>query len=195
MKSIISIKDLLSAFNSSVKGAHFLFYWVPLIGGFLSPFILYGGNSKAATIINSFLTSFVPLFATILTFYLSWCYNKIRTRHNAERLQLFRETSTNILIMIPIDVLAVILYCLSSITWFDTKFNVNYLCNQEITTILNSLSFNILLKYIIFSLYYSCVLEIVFIILMVCKRAFVIINNEISLLSENSEEQFTHDGV
>lgn len=145
-------------------------------------------DGKTANIFNSFLTSFVPLFATILTFYLSWCYDKLKTRHNKERLELFRETSTNILIMIPLDVFALISYVISTNVWLS---DTHVFCNaftvfgKELPELWYDLSWNHIIRYIFLCCYYSLLSEMVSIIMMVCRRAYAIISNEITLLSDS----------
>lgn len=192
--SIINISNILCAFNTSIKEYKVLFYIVPWLIGMILSLLLWYSNDEAAETLNAFLTSFVPLFATILTFYISWCYNKIKTRHNKERLKLFRETSTNILMMIPLDVLALVIYVLASNKWFvndaliDSTFSLS---NIAIPNLLYSITWYHLIRYILFVMYYAAVTEIVLIVLMVCKRAYVIINNEITLLDNNAHDDIT----
>ncbi|MCR4617763.1 MAG: hypothetical protein K5669_06210 [Lachnospiraceae bacterium] len=192
--SIINIGNILYAFNASIKNWHRLFYIIPWFVGIIMPVFLYNSNEKAAGALNAFLTSFVPLFATILTFYISWCYNKIKTRHNAERLQLFRETSTNILMMIPLDVIALVLYVFASNNWFsdDVVISSSFsLSRFNIPTFLYSITWHQLIRYVFLVAYYAILTEIILILLMVCKRAFVIINNEITLLDDIIQEKET----
>ena len=190
--SIINIGNILRAFNASIKNYHKLFYLTPWIVGITMPFLLWQNNEKAAGAFNAFLTSFVPLFATILTFYISWCYNKIKTRHNAERLQLFRETSTNILMMIPLDVFAILLYVLSLNICLSDEFVVNSSFKPswiEIPAFVYSITWHQVIRYIFLIGYYAVLTEITLILLMVCKRAYVIINNEITLLDNEVLER------
>lgn len=194
--SIINIGNVLGAFNASISGYKKLFYITPWVIGVIIPIVLWESNDTAAVALNAFLTSFVPLFATILTFYISWCYNKIKTRHNAERLQLFRETSTNILMMIPLDVLALVLYVLSTNNWFanDAVVSSNFTLSWiDIPVFVYSITWHQVIKYMFLIAYYAVLTEIVLIVLMVCKRAFVIINNEISLLDNDVQERATDD--
>lgn len=190
--SIININSIAKAFSESVKGFGWLFYCVPVLVGLIMPLILFGANDKAAGILVSFLTSFVPLFATILTFYLSWCYNKIRTRHNNERLALFRETSTNILMMIPLDVAALLCCVLSDNTWLQScylpYFDGAWRPVEIMSSFLCQFSWHQVLRYLFLIAFYGFTTEIIFIMLMVCKRAYVIIINEIVLISEETEQ-------
>lgn len=187
---IINISNVLNAFRDSIRVYRLLFYVLPIVVGVILPWVLFSKNDEAISTFNSFLTSFVPLFATILTFYLSWCYNKIQTRHNGDRLKLFRETSTNILMMIPLDVLALLFAVLTQINWFDSCHLFSFSeDNSSVLQFFNQFTVRQLIKYLFLVGYYSCITEIVLIVLMVCKRAFVIINNEITLLSEEENQQ------
>lgn len=191
--SIINIGNILKAFNKSIEGFHKLFYVAPIVVGFIFPFVLWHANEQAAGALNAFLTSFVPLFATILTFYISWCYNKLITRHNEERLRLFRETSTNILMMIPLDVFALLMYVLSNNHWFDSSLVLGFYPADWMLSLprfLVDLTWHQAIRFVFLFAYYSLITEIILIVLMVCKRAFVIINHEITLLNEdNSDHQ------
>ena len=185
--SIINIRSILGAFHKSVVGYTSLFYVTPWIIGIIMPIILWNANEKATNAFNAFLTSFVPLFATILTFYISWCYNKIKTRHNEERLNMFRETSTNILMMIPLDVLALLLYVFASNQWLSGVTildNSAQIFGYSVSGFLTSITWHHTIRYVFLVGYYAAITEIVLIVLMVCKRAYKIINNEITLLDE-----------
>lgn len=190
--SIINIGKILGAFNASVRDYKMLFYVIPWIVGVFMPIVLWGSNDVAAGVLNAFLTSFVPLFATILTFYLSWCYNKIKSRHNTERLQLFRETSTDILMMIPLDVVALILFVFASNKWLidDTVLCSTFSFSLVIIPdFLYIVTWHQVIRYVFLVAYYAALTEIILIVLMVCKRAFVIINNEITLLDDDVIER------
>lgn len=185
--SIINIRSILGAFHKSVVGYTWLFYVTPWIIGVIMPILLWDANEKATNALNAFLTSFVPLFATILTFYISWCYNKIKTRHNEERLNMFRETSTNILMMIPLDVLALLLYVLATNQWLSDVTiidNSAQIFGYSVSGFLTNLTWHHAIRYVFLVGYYAAITEIVLIVLMVCKRAYKIINNEITLLDE-----------
>lgn len=167
-----------------------LFYGIPIIIGIAMPIFFREVNDKVAGVLNSYLTSFIPLFATILTFYLSWCYNKIKSRHNKERLQLFRETSTNILMMIPLDVFAILSYVFASNTLLGNSTIVPDAVKSmipESCIVLSTLTWHQVIRYVFLIAYYLFVSETILIIFMVCKRAYVIINNEITLLTEDGE--------
>lgn len=195
--SIIDIRAIIKSFKESIKGFEWLFCRVPLFIGFFMPIILFGANGRAADILVSFLTSFVPLFATILTFYLSWCYNKIKTRHNKERLALFRETSTNILMMIPLDVAALLSCILSNSIWLHScylpYFDGAWEPLETLSSFLCQFSWHQIIRYLFLMLFYGITTEIILIMLMVCKRAYVIIINEIVLIAGGTESEAQKD--
>lgn len=193
--SIIDIRNIINAFRKSVEGFEWLFYIVPIVFGILLPIVLYGVNAQTTNVLVSFLTSFVPLFATILTFYLSWCYNKIKTRHNTERLSIFRETSTDILMMIPLDVAALLCSILSNIRWLQSchlpTFEGQWNHIDSLFSSLAQFTWHQGIRYLFLTLFYGFTTEIILIMLMVCKRAYVIIINEIVLISEESNNTST----
>lgn len=190
--SIISTRDIRRAFSTSIKGYCCLFYVLPIILGSLAPLLLVGGNGKAIGALNAFLTSFVPLFATILTFYMSWCYNKLQTRRYEIRLSLFRETSTCILMMIPVAALALVAYVVSTSKLFDcvVLWNGKEAFGIDLPSFLVQVTLSDVWRYVTLSAYYSAVAELLLILLMVCKRAHTIITKEIDfLIDENKREE------
>ena len=70
---IISPKLLLKDFLKSIEGYKGLFFVVPIAIGIVMCLFLKGENKDVVEdFINSSLTSFVPIFATILSVYISW---------------------------------------------------------------------------------------------------------------------------
>ena len=92
---IISPKLLLKDFFKSIEGYKGLFFVVPIAIGIVMCLFLKGENKNAVEgFINSSLTSFVPIFATILSVYISWVFTKRSTRHEKERVQIFQESKS-----------------------------------------------------------------------------------------------------
>ena len=93
--------------------------------------------------------------------------------------------------MIPLDVLALVLYVLASNKWFanDTVLSCTFSLSWfDIPLFLYSITWHQAIRYVFLIAYYAALTEIVLIVLMVCKRAFVIINNEITLLDNNVQD-------
>lgn len=182
VKSSINIKNILIEFHKSVRKCSDMYYWLPIGVGTIIPFLLKGGNMAATTALNAFLTSFIPLFATVLTFYMSWCYNEIRSRHSHTRLGLFRATSMDILMMIPLDALALLLYVCSTVQWFSGC----PLMTEEVywLAFLKDATWNDVITYPFLAAYYAVVVEIFLILMVVCKRVYIIIDGEIKLLTK-----------
>lgn len=187
VKESISIKKILCEFHQSVRECTSLFYKTPIAVGVLLPFLLKGGNAAATITLNSFLTSFVPLFGTILTFYMSWCYSEITTRHNGHRLKIFRSTSMDILMMIPLDALALVLYVCSTVRWFDGMKLTAY--GISLPSFLSDVTWNDVVTYPFLAAYYAVVVELMLILLVVCKRAYIIIDKEIILLKNKQHDE------
>lgn len=167
-----------------------LFFVTPIVSGLLIPLFLRGGNGQAVTVFNAFLTSFVPLFATILTFYMSWCYKKMKTRKGVMRLNLFRQTSTCILLMIPIAAVALVLQAASTSQVFSCVmlWEEKAIWGIDLPELLQKVTVNDVMRYILLSAYYGLIVEILLILFMVCKRANIIIKEEINMLIKEQEE-------
>lgn len=182
---IINNKELFDAYEKCISKYCWLFYFVPLFFGVFLSVLFKGFNDKIVNTINSFLTCFVPLFGTILTIYISWAFSKVKTRHQEERIQIFKETTVAILIMIPIAIVTVFLSFANEIPiWSFVE--ISQIKEINVSNIIN-ISKNILV--LLFSIfYYAGFIKICLIILMVIKRAYRIIINEIRLLDDDDDE-------
>ena len=120
------------------------------------------------------MTSFVPIFATILSVYISWVFAKRKTRHDKERIQIFQETTNAIFVLIPLVLFAIGSFFMSHMSIPQILKGVSYIhsiCHVG----------HIALEFI----YYTLFTEIALIIFMITKRSYVIIVNEIRLLEED----------
>lgn len=191
----INIGGIVGAFHRTIRKCKWVFYAFPLVLGLSAPLLLRGGNNQAIVTLNAFLTSFVPLFATILTFYMSWCYKKMRTRQFETRLDLFKETSTCILLMIPIAAIALVAYVVSRSQMGSGIVLEEWLFEIGITlpSCMEQVTVNDVLRYILLAIYYMAVVELLLILLMVCKRAHTIITKEIEFLIDEHKREETKD--
>ena len=106
--NIIYPKRLFVDFYRSIKDYKTVFFIVPiLIGMFMALLIDDSQKDSIDGLINSSLTSFVPIFATILSVYISWVFAKRKTRHDKERIQIFQETTNAIFVLIPLVLFAI----------------------------------------------------------------------------------------
>lgn len=170
--NIIYPKLLFLDFYKSIKPYRFIFLGIPIIVGLLMTLLIGKDNRTSVEgLINSSLTSFVPIFATILSVYISWVFEKRKTRHEKERIQIFQETTNAIFVLIPLVLFAILIY-------FVGKFSLKNILSDE--SLVHQLCFYF--KYVFDFIYYALFVEIVLIIFMITKRSYIIIINEIRLL-------------
>lgn len=169
---IIYPKQLFKDFYQSIKNYKLIFFIFPVIAGIVMT-LLIGKEQKESVeeLINSSLTSFVPIFATILSVYISWVFEKRKTRHEKERIQIFQETTNAIFVLIPLVLFAIGTYFVCKISFKDYVSKVLYL--QQICHYI---------RYVFDFIYYALFVEIALIIFMITKRSYIIIINEIRLL-------------
>lgn len=172
---IISPKLLLKDFFKSIEGYKGLFFVVPIAIGIVMCLFLKGENKNAVEgFINSSLTSFVPIFATILSVYISWVFTKRSTRHEKERVQIFQETTNEIFVLIPLVLFAISAYFISHLSISQYLKFIPYIHQICKCT-----------RCVIDTIYYGLFIEIVLVIFMITKRSYIIIMNEIRLLEAN----------
>ena len=180
----INIGNLATAFKASYgKSFSRLFLVYPAIIAVILLFLVQGSYDKVIIVTNGFLTSFIPIFATIFSIYTSWAFTAAKSRHAADRYQLIEETCAAILFLIPLDLFALVLSVLSSITVGEHI----ELFNIEIDYIIKySQTFNlaILLKIISHYIYYFLLVDIAFVTLTIVKRSYILLTNEIVLLKD-----------
>lgn len=167
---IICPKQLFGDFYKSIKQYRLVFFGIPIVVGLLM--LLIGDEKKSSVegLINSSLTSFVPIFATILSVYISWVFEKRKTRHEKERIQIFQETTNAIFVLIPLVLFSMGAYFAGEFPldklFIDLPLNLFFRC----------------LKCFFDFVYYALFVEICLIIFMITKRSYIIIVNEIRLL-------------
>lgn len=173
--SIIYPKRLFVDFYRSIKDYKTVFFFVPILIGMFMAFLIDDSQKDSIDgLINSSLTSFVPIFATILSVYISWVFAKRKTRHDKERIQIFQETTNAIFVLIPLVLFAIGSFFMSHMSVPQILKGVSYIhyiCHVG----------HIALEFI----YYTLFTEIALIIFMITKRSYVIIINEIRLLEED----------
>lgn len=172
---IISPKQLLKDFFKSIEGYKVLFFFIPIAIGIIMCLFLKGENKDAVEdFINSSLTSFVPIFATILSVYISWVFTKRSTRHEKERVQIFQETTNEIFVLIPLVLFAMSAYFVSHLSISQYLKFTPYIHQIGKYT-----------RFVFDTIYYGLFVEIVLVIFMITKRSYIIIMNEIRLLEAN----------
>ena len=119
--------------------------------------------------------------------------NKIKTRHNKERVPLIKETFYNICYLIPVSLFLLVLSLLMNLTIGD---NCVIYSNSFISPICNNVfSIEITIRfiyiYIIGIFFYGGVAHLVMNILMVTKRIFKLFDKEIDLMTNTEDESFS----
>lgn len=119
--------------------------------------------------------------------------NKIKTRHNKERVPLIKETFYNICYLIPVSLFLLVLSLLMNLTIGD---NCVIYSNSFISPICNNVfSIEITIRfiyiYIIGIFFYGGVAHLVMNILMVTKRIFKLFDKEIDLMTNAEDESFS----
>lgn len=97
--TFINIRDILQKQNEILKvdsNNKWIFIRFPLLLGFLCSILFYSDTKSILGILTLFLSIFIPIFISLLATLISFVMNKIKTRHNKERIPLIKETFYNI---------------------------------------------------------------------------------------------------
>lgn len=184
----IGIGKILQEENLIMKGLDNykrVFYYVPIGIGLLCTIFFYHDNSKIVDILTLFLSIFIPIFITLLATLISFVMNKIRTRHNKERIQLIKETFYNICYLIPVSVVLLILALFMCITIFENIILYKG-CLWNIPFEIK-ITWDHLYHGVIGLVFYSGISHLIAHILMITKRIFVLFDKEIDLLKYDDE--------
>ena len=170
-----------------------VFYYIPLGVGFFCTIFFYHDNSTIVNILTLFLSIFIPIFISLLATLISFVMNKIKTRHNKERIQLLKETFYDICYLIPISVILLTLALFMSVTIFEDKTLYKGLIGN--TTIGVNITWDYIYHGIIGLIFYTGIAHLIAHILMITKRIFVLFDKEIDLLrfSDNKDEEVSKD--
>ena len=120
--TFISIRDILQKQNKILKvdsNNKWIFIRFPLLLGFLCSILFYSDTKSILGILTLFLSIFIPIFISLLATLISFVMNKIKTRHNKERIPLIKETFYNICYLIPISLFLLVLSLLMSLSIGD----------------------------------------------------------------------------
>lgn len=199
-ESFINIKDIFlkqkEIFNEEPKNKWY-FITLPIILGCISSAIFYVDTNAVLGILSLFLSIFIPLFISLLTTMISFVMNKIKTRHNKERIPLIKQTFYNICYLIPISISLLLMSLLMGLSLgkdcilFEKSFNIPFFntCYDL------SLTVHFIYIYIIGVIFYGGITHLVMNILMITKRIFVLFDKEIDLLkniNENNDNDKSH---
>ena len=194
--TFINIGEILQKEQEILKADSnnkWVFIIFPLLLGILCSFLFYTDTKAVLGILTLFLSIFIPIFISLLATLISFVMNKIKTRHNKERVPLIKETFYNICYLIPVSLFLLVLSLLMNLTIGD---NCVIYSNSFISPICNNVfSIEITIRfiyiYIIGIFFYGGVAHLVMNILMVTKRIFELFDKEIDLMTNAEDESFS----
>ena len=194
--TFINIGEILQKEQEILKADSnnkWVFIIFPLLLGILCSFLFYTDTKAVLCILTLFLSIFIPIFISLLATLISFVMNKIKTRHNKERVPLIKETFYNICYLIPVSLFLLVLSLLMNLTIGD---NCVIYSNSFISPICNNVfSIEITIRfiyiYIIGIFFYGGVAHLVMNILMVTKRIFKLFDKEIDLMTNAEDESFS----
>lgn len=194
--TFISLRDILQKQNEILKSDSnnkWIFIRFPLLLGFFCSILFYGDTESILGILTLFLSIFIPIFISLLATLISFVMNKIKTRHNKERIPLIKETFYNICYLIPISLFLLLLSLLMSLTLgsecvvWQHDF-ISPICN---TVFLIEITIHFIYLSVIGVFFYGGVIHLIMNILMVTKRIFKLFDKEIDLLTDSEEQLST----
>lgn len=194
--TFINIGEILQKEQEILKADSnnkWVFIIFPLLLGILCSFLFYTDTKAVLGILTLFLSIFIPIFISLLATLISFVMNKIKTRHNKERVPLIKETFYNICYLIPVSLFLLVLSLLMNLTIGD---NCVIYSNSFISPICNNVfSIEITIRFIyIYNhgiFFYGGVAHLVMNILMVTKRIFKLFDKEIDLMTNAEDESFS----
>lgn len=195
--TFISIRDILQKQNKILKvdsNNKWIFIRFPLLLGFLCSILFYSDTKSILGILTLFLSIFIPIFISLLATLISFVMNKIKTRHNKERIPLIKETFYNICYLIPISLFLLVLSLLMSLSIGDRCVLYQYNFISPICGTVFSIEITVHFIYLLIFgvLFYGGIIHLIMNILMVIKRIFKLFDKEIDLLT-NPENNFVSD--
>lgn len=162
--TFINIGEILQKEQEILKADSnnkWVFIIFPLLLGILCSFLFYTDTKAVLGILTLFLSIFIPIFISLLATLISFVMNKIKTRHNKERVPLIKETFYNICYLIPVSLFLLVLSLLMNLTIGD---NCVIYSNSFISPICNNVfSIEITIRFIyiyIIGIFFTVVLRI-----------------------------------
>lgn len=170
------------------SGNWFLFYIGPFFSGILFSILFYKDSEKVLNILTLFLSIFIPIFLSLLATMISFVMNKIRTRHNKERISLLKETFYNICYLIPTSLSLLLLSLFMQLTYGKTT---DFIWRTEYWNI--CVTYHRLAYTLLGTLFYGGIIHVILNLMMITKRIFKLFDKEIDLLTVGLEDSSTKD--
>ena len=195
--TFISIKEILQKEKEILKvdpNNKWIFFILPMLLGILCSALFYKDTKVVVASLTLFLSIFIPIFISLLATLISFVMNKIKTRHNKERIPLIKETFYNICYLIPISLFLLALSLFMNLTIGDKCIIYHDIFVSPICGTIFSIDITIHFFYlfIIGIFFYGGIIHLIMNILMVTKRIFKLFDKEIDLLT-HPEEFKTND--
>lgn len=190
--TFISIREILQKQKEILKvdpNNKWTFFISPFLLGILCSALFYQDTKAIVDSLTLFLSIFIPIFISLLATLISFVMNKIKTRHNKERIPLIKETFYNICYLIPISLFLLALSLLMNLTIGDKCIIYHDIITSPICNIIFSIDITIQFIYlfIIGIFFYGGIIHLIMNILMVTKRIFKLFDKEIDLLTHPEE--------
>lgn len=194
--AFINIGEILQKEQEILKADSnnkWVFIIFPLLLGILCSFLFYTDTKAILGILTLFLSIFIPIFISLLATLISFVMNKIKTRHNKERVPLIKETFYNICYLIPVSLFLLVLSLLMNLTIGDdcviySNSFIAPICNNVFSI---EITIRFIYIYIIGVFFYGGVAHLVMNILMVTKRIFKLFDKEIDLMTNTEDKSFS----
>ena len=190
--TFISIREILQKEKEILKADpnnKWIFIRLPLLLGVLCSALFYKDTKAVLSSLTLFLSIFIPIFISLLATLISFVMNKIKTRHNKERIPLIKETFYNICYLIPVSLFLLVLSLLMNLTLGEECVIFHNTFISPICGTLYSIEITIRFIYlfIIGIFFYGGIVHLIMNILMVTKRIFKLFDKEIDLLTHPEE--------
>ncbi|RHI87054.1 hypothetical protein [Phocaeicola vulgatus] len=185
--TFISIREILQKQKEILKvdpNNKWTFFILPFLLGILCSALFYQDTKAIVDSLTLFLSIFIPIFISLLATLISFVMNKIKTRHNKERIPLIKETFYNICYLIPISLFLLVLSLLMNLTIGDKCIIYHDIITSPICNIIFSIDITIF--------FYGGIIHLIMNILMVTKRIFKLFDKEIDLLTHPEESEQTN---
>lgn len=190
--TFVNISEIFQKERETLKADSsnkWVFLIIPLLLGFICSFLFYNDTKAILGILTLFLSIFIPIFISLLATLISFVMNKIKTRHNKERIPLIKETFYNICYLIPISLFLLVLSLFMNLTIGNNC--IIYQSSFFLPICDTAFSIEITIRYIYISIigifFYGGIAHLVMNILMVTKRIFKLFDKEIDLLTNIGE--------
>lgn len=184
--TFIDIREIFRQQHKIMKAESsnwFLFYIAPVLLGIVFSVLFYRDSDKVLNILTLFLSIFIPIFLSLLATMISFVMNKIKTRHNKERIALIKETFYNICYLIPTSLFLLLLSLFMQLTYGKAS---EFVWHNEYWSV--CITYHRLTYTLLGTFFYGGIIHVILNLLMITKRIFKLFDKEIDLLTDGLDE-------